>query len=347
MNILYLGNEWNGSDSKGLAEGFRKLGHSVYIVNENRYGVMAQRLRNKIIMRLIEPFTIQEYNDEVLRQDSHIKPDLIIVFKGNLLKNTTLIELKRRGRKCILFYPDVSLFAHTRRIPKCVPYYDYIFTTKSFMINDLKIYFNKVNTTFIPHAADTDIHKPMPFDSAMNEKFSCDVSFIATYSVKKEEYMTRLVELYPDIDLKIWGSGWEKAKRSLPQIQYYAPYGDLYVQAMVNSKINLAILSEIGKKSSSGDLITARTFQIPACGAFMLHERTTDFCELYSEGIDADCFDSVEELVEKIKFYLQNENKRDELRKSGYAKTIKYHTMINRAEFIINKLISLKLINNI
>ena len=71
MNILFLGKEWLGSNARGLAEGFRKLGHSVYLINDDYYyPPMRSRFINRAFVRLLKFAFIQEYNDEVLRQDN-------------------------------------------------------------------------------------------------------------------------------------------------------------------------------------------------------------------------------------------------------------------------------------
>lgn len=347
MNILYLGNEWNGSNSKGLAEGFRKLGHCVYIINEERFNVKCKTFLGKLTSKIAKNIFLEEYHSEVILQTTKLKPDLIIVFKGSLLQNKTINEIKKQNIKIILFYPDVSLFAHNKRIPKCIPYYDHIFTTKTFMIDDLLQYFNYKTATFIPHAADVDIHRPPLFcEPSLMKMFTCDVSYIANYSKKKEEYLSNLVKLVPNLDLKIWGPNWEKCSSNILRkyIKYYAPHGDLYANAIFYSKINLSILSEARKNSSSGDLITSRTFHIPASKGFMLHERTSELLLYFEENKDVACFDSIEELAYKIKFYLENESDRNNIKDNGYTNVNTNHTMKQRAEQILSTLKNNKII---
>jgi spore maturation protein CgeB len=64
-----------------------------------------------------------------------------------------------------------------------------------------------------------------------------------------------------------------------------------------------------------------RTFEAPACGAFLLNERTPEHLKLLEENRDAAYFSSKAELVEKVRYYLWRENERERIRRSGY-KTI-------------------------
>ncbi|MCP3965754.1 MAG: glycosyltransferase family 1 protein [Lentisphaerae bacterium] len=74
--------------------------------------------------------------------------------------------------------------------------------------------------------------------------------------------------------------------------------------------------------SSYRDQYTRRTFEIPACGAFLLAERTPVMQQLYEEGKEAEYFETPEEFVEKCKYYLKHENKRRQISKAGMIKAL-------------------------
>ena len=73
-----------------------------------------------------------------------------------------------------------------------------------------------------------------------------------------------------------------------------------FATAISCSKINLGLLSERVSGASSGDLITSRTFHIPACGGLLLHERTPDLLQVFREGESCACFDGADEMIDKI-----------------------------------------------
>lgn len=339
MRILFSGKEWLGSNAVGLARGFRELGHLVHLVNEDCYYPAVRRQKPlHAVLKMLKPFLIREFNAELLEQDDIMQPDLVVIFKGTFVHPDALRTLKKRGRPVVLFYPDVSVFGQGGLIPRCIGLYDHIFSTKTFMAEDLRKEFGIEDCTFLPHGADSSLHRKLPYDPEMARVFASDVSFIGQYTVQKERILSALAERLPEeVTLKIWGPNWQRNSSGnlRKHICHQAPHGDLFVAAINYSKINLALLQEKKDGASSGDLITSRTFHIPASGGFMLHERTEDYSNFFRDKVEADSFETVEELVEKVCYYLTHETERLAIAKQGYLQTHKVNMLCNRADAML------------
>ena len=278
LKILCVGPQWRGSNAGALFKAFSRLGHVVDVVDENYYLNLSNRLLfTRIIDKLFFFRHTLEFNRAIEKSFALLKPDLVLVYKGAFVLPET-IKFIQLHCPIVNVYPDVSFTTHGKYLPLTLPLYDWIFTTKTFGVDDFKNKLGISTSSFIPHGFDPEIHRPLTISDALKGELNCDVSFIGTHSLKKEQYLSALVAAIPTLKLMVWGNGWERSSSvNLKQhIQCRAIVGDLYALAIKASKINLGILSESVGGSSSGDLITSRTFHIPASGGFMLHERTVE-----------------------------------------------------------------------
>ncbi len=345
MKVLCIGEEWRGSNSSGLFYALSRIGVLVNLVNEQTFvSANGKSFQVKALNKLIRTFQINDFNNYLISITKKTKPDWVLVYKGAYLKPETISFWKKMKLPVINFFPDVSFTAHGKYIPQCVPLFDFIFTTKTFAASDLNKNFNypKEKVSFLPHGFDPMIHRPVTPSTA------CDASFIGNFSLRKFEYLKYLMENYPKINLVIWGSTWFKSQKSVLDhaIQYVPILGDAYADAIGGSKINIALLSEQVIGASSGDQITSRTFHITGAGGFMLHQRTDEVQQYFVEGEEMACFDTREELVEKIEFYLANPLERERIRMNGYKRAMKDHSLDKRALSLISILKNNKIINN-
>src|SRR5262245_46698803 len=138
LKIICIGNQWRGADDGALFRALSRLGHLISIIDHTDFlPAVVNSFATKAINKITRGFFIRDYNQYLLRQFDIFKPDLVIVYKGPFVQSRTIERMKANGVPVINVFPDVSMFAHGPNIPKCMPLYDYIFTTKSFGIQDL------------------------------------------------------------------------------------------------------------------------------------------------------------------------------------------------------------------
>ena len=209
--------------------------------------------------------------------------------------------------------------------------------TKSFSLNDYKENLGLENVSFLPHGCDSMVHRE--FTAEFNHNWLNDVSFIGAWSNHKERILSSLKMSLPEINLKIWGNGWQNNQSEClnSSIIGYPVFGDLYALAINSSKINLGLLQEKASGASSGDVTTARTFHIPSSGGFMLHERTDEVLNFYQENIEIECFSTDIELVNKVKYFLENDTKRKLIAKLGNKRCLEENKHFHRAEIMIKE----------
>lgn len=104
-----------------------------------------------------------------------------------------------------------------------------------------------------------------------------------------------------------------------PLLQQIGPIrhitGDDYRRAIAAAAISLCFFSKKNR-----DQYTRRVFEITACAGFLLAERTDAMLELFPEGSCAEYFSSVEEFIDKARFYTSSEQARNKIAAAGHAR---------------------------
>ena len=65
-----------------------------------------------------------------------------------------------------------------------------------------------------------------------------------------------------------------------------------------------------------------RTFEIPAAGGFLLHEFSEEVGDFYVEGEEAEFYKTIEECVDKVKYYCAHDDERMKIAAKGYEKVL-------------------------
>ena len=84
-----------------------------------------------------------------------------------------------------------------------------------------------------------------------------------------------------------------------------------------------------------GDDINFRTFETMGCDTFLLTNKTSGLEELFTIGENIIVYDDKKDLVEKVKYYLENDLERQEISKKGYVHVKRNHTYLNRAKQLV------------
>ena len=336
LRILAVSALWQGANDYAFVRAFRRMGHSVRAVSEPEYLPSWRSRPLRLIRRLLRTRIVEDYNRALLREARMLQPDLLFVFKGALVKGETLRAIREAGTICIQFYPDISFRNHGPDLPGALPEYDWIFSTKSFGLRDMADQLSVTNSSFLPHAFDPETHVPVACSATDARRYACALSFVGNHSPKKRKILEDLKRAIPDLELKIWGPA---AWSVMPDLyQGHPVFGIEYAKAIRLSRINLGLLTEQHEGASSGDLITARTFEIPGAGGFMLHERTTEAEQFFEDGRDCVLFSDHDEMVDKIHYYLAHDDERCAIAAAGRQRCLDSgYSMNDRARMIIAK----------
>ena len=109
-------------------------------------------------------------------------------------------------------------------------------------------------------------------------------------------------------------------------------YYDMAPFVFKHAKINLNITL---RSIKSG--IPLRAFDILGAGGFLLTNYQSDFMDCYVPGEDFIFYESKEDMLAKIDYYLCHEDERIAIAKNGFERTSSHHTYKHRIEEIKSK----------
>ena len=265
-------------------------------------------------------------NEWLIESAQRISPRIIWIEKGNMVRRSTLMRLKAIcPDACLASYSDDDMFNRTntsRTYRQALSAYDVIFTTKSFnAASDELPAMGARRVIAVDKAYDPDQHFPIKPTEADLEALGSDVGFIGSFEADRAAQMLALARA--GIRVRVWGNGWERFNPGEPNLVVERrPLVNRreflsYTRGICSTRINLAFL-----RKANRDLHTDRSVEIPACGGFMLAEYSDEHARLFSEGKEAAYFHNIDELIEKVRFYLGHEDVRQAIARAGHARCL-------------------------
>ncbi|ADM10306.1 hypothetical protein PB2503_11294 [Parvularcula bermudensis HTCC2503] len=325
LRILAVSRTHSGANDYAFVRAFRRAGHSVETVNPAEYipgGWNSLVLR--AVRRVLEQTMVETFNRAILAAAENTRPHLLFVFKGQWVRAETLDKLRGMGIVTINFYPDTGFRNHGRYLPDAIARYDWVFTTKSFGVDDLRENYGMPRSSYIDHGFDPEVHRPHVLSPEEERRYGCDVVFVGSRTPKKEGDLAHLIAHRPDLHYRIWGGcRWSFPIPPGARVDFGGIlWGAEYAKALRGGKVALALLYEGDPGAPAPDNVTARTFEIPAAGGVMLHERTSVVADLFNENVEAVFFDDRDDLVAKVSGLIDAEATREAIATAGRQKVV-------------------------
>lgn len=254
------------------------------------------------------------------------RPDIVWVDKGVYFTTATLraaMEVRtRRGQRPLFlhFHPDDAFHPtiYSALYKDTLLLYDCHFIPHRWVMDDHRRRGAK-RVEFWPYGYYPAVHAPVPPSEAPGPDFGPDVSFVGRWEKGRAEWLERLAS--GGIGLGVWGTIWDRLAPDSPlraHLRFRSAIGRELAAVASLSKISLGFLSE-----TNYDGHTSRTFEIPACGGFMLAQRSAGQLEFFEEGREIECFSSYEEMHDKIRFYLTHDSARESIRAAGRERCLR------------------------
>lgn len=263
-------------------------------------------------------------NRDLLQFCDEQKPSIVWVDKSVWIWPSTLTALRRAGIYLAHHFTDalypapVSLWWSFHLLRRSLPLYHLNFTTNTDDVAALRQRGDgAVELTHLAFDHERFTAEPLGPDDART--WEAAMIFIGHHEPRTERYVRSL--LSAGIPIKVYGPGWVRDAGAIDR-QWPGTIGEPlsdtdYVKAIKGAKIALCCVSEWNYNQTA-----ARSYEIPACGTFLLAMRTPQHLESYREGAEAEFFDSPEELVAKAKHYLANDVERATIAAAGNRRCV-------------------------
>lgn len=356
MRILIAG-DWHSELHEDLVrQALRELGHKVQAFKWCRYFSRPQsilggfsrffhRAQNKYLVGPV----ITRINRDLIDMAMHFKPEMLFVYRGTHVVHDTLRVIKETIPDCVLVgYNNDDPFSPAyprylwRHYLAAVPAYDLMLAYRQ---TNLVEYSNigarrveLLRSWFAPKR-----NYPVELSAAEKKSFEADVVFVGHYEDDQRlEYLEEIAR--QGVRLRLFGPGydWDPAIRKSQVLKGLVPvrlvWGEDYNRALCGAKIALCFLSKLNR-----DTYTRRCFEIPATGTLMLSEYSDELSSLYKAGVEADFFRDRDEMIEKIRYYLANDEVRKRVAFAGHQRVIEGgHDVFSRMRQLLRWVESVK-----
>lgn len=353
MKILITGPDFYGFTNM-IAKAFCELGCELKILNWPDFsGTLFDRTKlllyekitaltksqdpSEIISNLFEEAII-DYNKELLQEVVAIQPDVLLVLKGNILLPGTIEKIRNKLDVILVLWSYDSALRFSN-VLKGGRYYHLFYTYEPTDIQGLRKY--DIHAKYLPMAYDPDTYFKLE-----DETYIRDISFVGALSVypNRKKILELIISQHKNLDLEIWGTAWTwynpflqyeyKIKRRAlgKHIHNYNIPPEEVNKVYNATKICLNIHHRQSKEG-----VNPRTFEIIGAGAFQLIDHKKILEDLFDIEREIVCYKNEADLLDKIEYYLENEDERNKIARRGHEIVKKKHTYKHRAETILSE----------
>ncbi|PKN76346.1 MAG: hypothetical protein CVU52_05205 [Deltaproteobacteria bacterium HGW-Deltaproteobacteria-10] len=306
LNIIALYHHYNW-ENEALKPSLEKFGHVRLYDWFDKFNHSGKDWR-KSLKAAMNSDLIRQVNTWMAEE----KADVIFAYlSGELVEPATLQEIRRHGVPLVnLALNDKEHFIGKIRSGRAFGardicrHFDLNWTSTEDAL--IKYCVEGARPIYLPEAANPQIHKPYDVEKTI------DVSFVGQCYGNRATVISELKNR--GIAVKAYGIGW--------------PDGHLPTEEMVKmysrSKINLGFGGVSGFRDTF--CIKGRDFEIPMSGGLYLTEDHPELGFAFHPGEEILTYTGIDDLVNKIRYYLANPAAAEAIRKKGRERCLREHT---------------------
>ena len=334
--VLFVGDANPNGYIYMRSQSVKKLVQSMDMVDTNQYINPINRISYYLAYRFQLNPLLKDLNNTIMQMVNSKTYDLIWFEKPIFIFGSTLDYINQKNISTVSLNPDNpfglrddgcwSLYL------KNINLYNHHIIMRRSNFRDLKKRGVK-SIHFIPLCYEKSIHfKEKGVDENQKE---FDVTFIGSPYDNRIDFIDQLSKKL-GVTIHVYSAEWKKFAKKLANrtnvVINNAIYKSDYREIINKSKIMIGFITK-----SNVDEISYRSFEITACGSFLLSERTRFQKKFFAEDKEAGYFNDVDECAEKINYYLTNPLERIKLESAGH-KRVKELNLNN--DYVVKRVLS-------
>lgn len=275
-------------------------------------------------------------NSTLLEKAQVVQPDLIffMLFRNQIFIET-LNQLKSQFTTMNWFGDDTWRFDSFTR--KYAPHFSWCLTTDKFSIPS----YRKLGVSNVIPTQWASV--PPPSSEFLEIPYERDISFVG----QKHPYRSWFVEKLRKQGWKVdcFGYGWENGLLSLGDVQ------KVYCSSKINLNLsnsaewdlrylisNPKALAYVLKSPKNMSQVKARNFEINCMGGFQLTDYVPTLEDYLDIGKEISCFRNVDEAIQQVKYFLNQDEEREEVRKRAWRNALNQHQYLHRLEKVFKEI---------
>ena len=307
------------------------LGHKVqwidHSVHAASYEVMGT-LKDTRNRQLLQGRMADVLSQWTLASLAESPPDLVLSMAQAPMTLQVLEHLRKKKFVTAMWF--VENYRHLTYWQQLAPGYEFWFVFQQGACMDAFRQAGARQVSYLPMAADPELHRPLALSEDDRWLYGSDVSFVGAGYANRRRLLPSL--LRRPWSFKLWGNEWDGADdlRSVLQLDGARIDTATCMKVFNATAINLNLHSTTGSGlDPDADFVNPRTFELAACGAFQLVDQRSQLPRFFTEQemVSFKQFSDVPGLIER---WLNDPPARHAMADAARARVLREHTYVHR-----------------
>jgi len=255
---------------------------------------------------------LQKWVKKILfEQIKYYKPDVLYICNLSILNKTDMDELKKHVKLIVgQIASPISIYISTLK------QYDLLISSLPNYVKDFQK--NGIKSEYLAWCVDKSI-----FNKVRTNQRKYNVVYIGGLTPHHKKGNKLLEKILQDVNVDVWGYAVNLLPpNSIIKKHYHGTcWGIEMYKTFAASKIVINRHIDVANNYANN----MRMFEATAMGALLMTDNNRGLDNFFVDGKEVVTYNSPDDLVQKIKYYLENEKERNKIAQSGQKKTLKYH----------------------